>query len=90
AHDHLEPMDHGGEIERRVREDLLRLAKDLDLPLLATNDLHYVRQGDSVAHDALLCINSGSTLLDPGRFSFEGDGYYIKSPAEMRHLWREL
>lgn len=89
-HYFLELMDHGVEIERRVREDLLRLAKDLDLPLLATNDLHYVRQGDSVAHDALLCINSGSTLLDPGRFSFEGDGYYIKSPAEMRHLWREL
>ncbi|NYF97011.1 DNA polymerase III subunit alpha [Janibacter cremeus] len=86
----LELMDHGNQIERRVREDLMRLAKDLQLPLLATNDLHYVKQEDYIAQDALLCINSGSTLLDPDRFSFEGDGYYLKSPAEMRRLWREL
>mgnify|MGYP002653110651 CR=1 FL=1 len=89
-HYFCELMDHGVEIERRVREDLLRLAKDLNLPLLATNDLHYARKGDAVAHDALLCINSGSTLLDQGRFRFEGDGYYVKSPAEMREIWREL
>ena len=89
-HYFLELMDHGNQIERRVREDLMRLAKDLQLPLLATNDLHYVKQEDYIAQDALLCINSGSTLLDPDRFSFEGDGYYLKSPAEMRRLWREL
>ncbi|WP_435198164.1 DNA polymerase III subunit alpha [Janibacter sp. GS2] len=89
-HYFLELMDHGNEIERRVREDLMRLAKDLRLPLLATNDLHYVKQEDNIAQDALLCINSGSTLLDPDRFSFSGDGYYLKSPAEMRRLWREL
>ena len=89
-HYFCELMDHGVEIERRVREDLLRLAKDLNLPLLATNDLHYARKGDAVAHDALLCINSGSTLLDQDRFRFEGDGYYVKSPAEMREIWREL
>ncbi|GAB3111570.1 DNA polymerase III subunit alpha [Janibacter alkaliphilus] len=89
-HYFLELMDHGNQIERRVREDLMRLAKDLGLPLLATNDLHYVKKDDAVAQDALLCINSGSTLLDPDRFSFEGDGYYLKSPAEMRELWREL
>ena len=89
-HYFLELMDHGNEIERRVREDLMRLAKDLQLPLLATNDLHYVAQGDAIAQDALLCINSGSKLHDPDRFSFDGEGYYLKSPAEMRHLWREL
>ena len=89
-HYFLELMDHGNQIERRVREDLMRLAKDLQLPLLATNDLHYVKQEDNIAQDALLCINSGSTLLDPNRFSFEGSGYYLKSPAEMRQLWREL
>ncbi|GAA3617901.1 DNA polymerase III subunit alpha [Marihabitans asiaticum] len=89
-HYFLELMDHGIAIERRVREDLLRLGRELGLPLLATNDLHYVKKEDSIAQDALLCINSGSTLLDPDRFSFEGDGYYLKSPDEMRHLWREL
>ena len=86
----LELMDHGNSIERRTREDLMRLAKDLSLPLLATNDLHYVDPQDDKAQDALLCINSGNTLLDPGRFKFEGTGYYLKSPAEMRHLFREL
>ncbi|YAL84393.1 DNA polymerase III subunit alpha [Dermacoccaceae bacterium W4C1] len=86
----LELMDHGVSVERRVREDLLRLAKDLSLPLVATNDLHYTRQEDAKAHGALLCVQSGSTLLDPDRFAFEGDGYYLKSAEEMRHLWREL
>ncbi|CAM4112860.1 DNA polymerase III subunit alpha [Janibacter anophelis] len=89
-HYFLELMDHGNQIERRVRDDLMRLAKDLQLPLLATNDLHYVKQEDAIAQDALLCINSGSQLHDPDRFKFDGEGYYLKSPAEMRHLWREL
>lgn len=86
----LELMDHGLEIENRVREDLLRIAKDLDLPLLATNDLHYTTQADAAAHEVLLCVQSGSRLDDPKRFKFDGDGYYLKSPAEMRHLFREL
>ncbi|HPB72624.1 MAG TPA: DNA polymerase III subunit alpha, partial [Phycicoccus sp.] len=86
----LELMDHGNSIERRVREDLLRLGRDLGLPMLATNDLHYVNPEDDKAQDALLCINSGSTLLEPGRFRFEGSGYHLKSPAEMRHAFREL
>ncbi len=87
---YCELMDHGVAIERRVRADLLRLAKDLKLPLVATNDLHYVDQADAQAHSALLCVQSGSTLLDPNRFAFDGDGYYLKTPAEMRELWREL
>ena len=77
-------MDHGNQIERRVREDLMRLAKDLQLPLLATNDLHYVKQEDAIAQDALLCINSGSKLHDPDRFKFDGEGYYLKTAEEMR------
>ncbi|CAG7572797.1 DNA polymerase-3 subunit alpha [Barrientosiimonas humi] len=87
---YLELMDHGVEVERRVRDDLLRLAKDLSLPLLATNDLHYARKEDAKAHGALLCVQSGSTLLDPDRFAFDGDGYYLKSAAEMREVWRDL
>ncbi|MCE0488173.1 DNA polymerase III subunit alpha [Ornithinimicrobium sediminis] len=85
-----ELMDHGIDIERRVRHDLLRLARDLGLPLLATNDLHYTRREDAQAHSALLCVQSGSTMQDPNRFKFDGDGYYLKSPGEMREVWREL
>lgn len=85
-----ELMDHGLEIERRVKDDLLKIARDLGIPLLATNDLHYTHQHDAKSHEALLCVQSGSTLHDPGRFKFDGDGYYLKSAAEMRHLFRDL
>ena len=85
-----ELMDHGLEIERQVHKDLLRLAKDLGLPLVATNDLHYTRAEDAQAHAVLLCVQSGSTLADPKRFKFDADDFYLKSPQEMRHLWREL
>ncbi len=87
---YCELMDHGLDIERRVREDLLRLAKDLKLPLVATNDLHYVHANDADAHDTLLCVSSGSNRDTPNRFKFDGNGYYLKSPAEMREIWREL
>ena len=87
---YVELMDHGLDIERRVRTDLLRLAKDLSLPLVATNDLHYVHSGDAGAHDTLLCVSSGSNRDTPNRFKFDGNGYYLKSPAEMRQLWAEL
>ncbi|MDR3069654.1 MAG: DNA polymerase III subunit alpha, partial [Propionibacteriaceae bacterium] len=86
----VELMDHGLEIENRVRGDLLRLAKDLNLPLVATNDLHYVKQSDSVAHDLLLCVNSGSTVDTEDRFRFDGSGYYLKSAAQMRALFADL
>ncbi|MFN8076354.1 MAG: DNA polymerase III subunit alpha [Kineosporiaceae bacterium] len=85
-----ELMDHGLEIETRIRRDLLRLAKDLGLPLLATNDLHYTRAEDAKAHEVLLCVQSGSTLADPKRFKFDATDFYLKSPQEMRHLWREV
>ena len=85
-----ELMDHGLDIERRVQKDLLRLARELGLPLVATNDLHYTTQEDAKAHSALLCVQSGSTLMDPNRFKFDADDFYLKSPAEMRHTWREL
>ena len=89
----LELMDHGLDIENRVRDGLLRLAKDLQIPLLATNDSHYVNREDAASQEHLLCINSGSTMDTPAgdgpgqRFAFSGDGYYLKSAAEMRALW---
>ena len=91
----LELMDHGLDIENRVRDGLLRLAKDLQIPLLATNDSHYVDQADAKSQEHLLCINSGSTMDIPAgdgpgqRFAFNGDGYYLKSAAEMRSLWAD-
>lgn len=86
---YAEVMDHGIDIERRTMNDLLRLAKELDLPLVATNDLHYTHQHDAGSHAALLCVQSGSTLDDPKRFKFEGQEFYLKSPAQMRHLFRD-
>ncbi|MDP2772581.1 MAG: DNA polymerase III subunit alpha [Nocardioides sp.] len=89
----LELMDHGLDIENRVRDGLLRLAKDLQIPLLATNDSHYVNREDAPSQEHLLCINSGSTMDIPAgdgpgqRFAFSGDGYYLKSAQEMRDLW---
>lgn len=86
---YAEIMDHGIDIERRTMNDLLRLAKELDLPLVATNDLHYTHQHDAKSHAALLCVQSGSTLDDPKRFKFEGEEFYLKSPAQMRHIFRD-
>ena len=87
---YCEIMDHGIDIERQTMKDLLRLSKELGLPLLATNDLHYTKAADATAHAALLCVQSGSTLMDPNRFKFDADEFYLKSPEQMRHLWREL
>jgi DNA polymerase-3 subunit alpha len=85
----VEIMDHNLAVEQKSWNGLLQISKDLGLPLLATNDLHYISPEDAKAHEALLCIGSGSTLTDPKRFKFDGDGYYLKSAAEMRHLFRD-
>ncbi|HEY7010123.1 MAG TPA: DNA polymerase III subunit alpha, partial [Jatrophihabitantaceae bacterium] len=86
---YVELMDHGLEIEQRVREGLLRLARDLQLPMIATNDLHYTNAEDSAAHEVLLCVQSGKTMADPKRFKLDGRDFYLKSPAEMRSLWAD-
>jgi len=86
----LEVMDHGIDIESRVKADLLKLGKELGLPLLATNDLHYTFNEDARSHEALLCVQSGSTLADPKRFKFDNDEFYLKTPAQMRELFKEI
>jgi DNA polymerase III subunit alpha len=86
----VELMDHGLAVERRVHDDLLRLAGELRLPLVATNDLHYTYPRDHEAHAVLLCVQSGSTLADPNRLRFDADDFYLKSAAEMRKIWSEL
>ncbi|MEE1942246.1 DNA polymerase III subunit alpha [Streptomyces sp. TRM 70361] len=79
----LELMDHGIEIERRVRDGLLEIGKKLGIPPLVTNDSHYTYASEAEAHDALLCIQTGKNLSDPDRFRFDGAGYFLKSAAEM-------
>ena len=85
----IELMDHGIEIEKRVKVDLLKLAKDLNIPLLATNDIHYTKFTDAGAHAALLCVQSNSTLSDPKRFKFDNDEFYLKTAEQMRKLFAE-
>ncbi len=87
---YVELMDHGLDIERRVRQDLLRIASDLNAPLVATNDSHYVHAHDASAQDILLCINSNARVADQNRFKFDGTGYYIKSAEEMRALFADV
>ncbi len=84
-----EIMDHGIDIERRTMKDLLRLATELGMPLLASNDLHYTHAHDATAHAALLCVQSASTLDDPNRFKLDSDEFYLKSAAQMRELFRD-
>ncbi|WP_154793681.1 DNA polymerase III subunit alpha [Occultella kanbiaonis] len=92
---YIEIMDHGLDIERRTLADLIEIAKEIGAPLLATNDLHYTKEEDAHAHEALLCVQSGATLDEPTyeqggkRFAFGGQGYYLKSAAQMRELFRD-
>ncbi|CAB1000439.1 DNA polymerase III subunit alpha [Corynebacterium diphtheriae] len=86
----LELMDHGLEIENRVRSELLEIGRKLDLPPLVTNDCHYVLESQAPAHEAMLCVQTGKTLSDPDRFKFDGSGYYIKTAEQMRETWDSL
>jgi len=87
---YLEIMDHSIEIEQRAFADLIKLGKELNLPQLATNDLHYTHHDDAAAHEVLLCIQSGSTMADPKRFKFENSEFYLKSPAQMREIFKDF
>jgi DNA polymerase III subunit alpha len=83
----VELHDHGIKEQQRVTQELLPLAKELGIPLLAANDLHYTHKPDARAHEVLLCIQTASTMADPKRLRFETDDFYLKSPAEMRALF---
>ncbi|MDX6225932.1 MAG: polymerase subunit alpha, partial [Frankiales bacterium] len=87
---YVELMDHGIAIERQTREDLIKLAREIGLPFVATNDLHYTYAKDADAHEVLLCVQTGKTMADPNRFKLDGHSYYLKSPEEMRHVWRDF
>src|ERR1700683_3501662 len=86
----VELQDHGIADQHRTNPQLIEIARRIGAPLLATNDSHYTHREDAVAHDALLCVQTGALLSDTNRFKFEGTEHYLKSAAEMRHLFRDV
>ncbi|GII53964.1 DNA polymerase III subunit alpha [Planotetraspora thailandica] len=90
----LEIMDHGLGIERRVRQGLTAIGRELGIPPVVTNDAHYVDAADAAVQDALLCVRTGRPMSDPDRLRFEGTGYFLKPAVQMRALdssalWQE-
>ncbi len=85
----VELQDHGLPEQHRTNPELIRLARRIGAPLLATNDSHYVSRADAESHDALLCVQTGSVKDDPNRFKFHGDEHYLKTAAEMRALFSD-
>ncbi|MBI3015091.1 MAG: DNA polymerase III subunit alpha [Candidatus Tectomicrobia bacterium] len=83
----LELQDHGLEEQAHVSPMLIDMARKLQIPLVVTNDCHYLNQDDSVAHDVLLCIQTGKTVNDPKRLKFATNQFYVKSPREMEELF---
>ncbi|HET9261041.1 MAG TPA: DNA polymerase III subunit alpha [Acidimicrobiia bacterium] len=83
----IEVQDHGLEAQRRIMDDLVEISRLVDAPLLATNDAHYTKRDEHDAHDALLCIQTGSLRNEPGRLRFEGSEHYLKTAEEMRRLF---
>ena len=85
----LEIQDQGLELEKKIHANLFRLEKDLDIPLIATNDSHYIGHDDHHAHDVLLCVQTGSTIHDEKRFRFDGDQFFVKSAEEMLQVFSQ-
>jgi DNA polymerase-3 subunit alpha len=85
----LEIQDQGLEAEHRIHSGLFQLEKDLDLPLIATNDSHYLCEDDAHAQDVMLCIQMGKSILDTNRMKFEGTQFYVKSGDEMLRVFKD-
>ena len=83
----LELQDHGIPEQKTVNQALLRMSKELNIPLVATNDIHYTKAEDAEAHDLLLCIQTGKKVDDEDRMRYEGGQFYVKSEDEMRALF---
>ena len=83
----LELQDHGIPAQRLVNQGLMRMSRELSIPLVATNDAHYIYAEDAKAHDILLCIQTGKKVTDENRLKYEGGQYYVKSEEEMRRLF---
>jgi DNA polymerase-3 subunit alpha len=85
----LEIQDQGLQEERKIQADLYRLEKDLEIPLVVTNDSHYLCGDDSHAHDVMLCVQTGSKIHDANRFKFDSDQFFVKSADEMAQVFRD-
>lgn len=83
----LEIQDQGLDEEKRINPDIIRLGKELDIPLVATNDVHYIKREDAEMHDVLLAIQTATTLEDEKRMKFANDEFYLKSDEEMREVF---
>ncbi len=84
---YLEIQDQGLEAERKIQNDLFRLERELDIPLIATNDSHYLCGEDSHAHDVMLCVQTNAKIQDADRFKFDSDQFFVKSADEMARLF---
>lgn len=84
---YLEIQNHGMEEQRKVTEENIRLSKETGIPLVATNDVHYINQKDSESHDVLMCIQTAKTVDDPNRRRYPSDQFYLKSPDEMWEMF---
>ncbi len=85
----LEIQDQGLEMEHRIHPHLFRLEKDLGLPLVATNDSHYLCEDDAHAQDVMVCIQTGKSIQDPNRMKFQGSQFYVKSHDEMYQVFKD-
>ena len=83
----IEIQDHGIPAQQRIMDDLLDIGRQIDAPLLAANDSHYTRADEAEAHDALLCIQTGSSKSEENRFKFHSQEFYVKSASQMRSLF---
>ena len=87
---YIEVMRHGMPEQETINDGLVRVARELSVPIVATNDSHYLEQKDAAAHDVLLCIGTGKTVSDENRMRFYSDQFYLKTPDEMVELWSDL
>ena len=84
---YLELQDHGMEEQKKVNQLTMRLAEETKIPLIATNDVHYINAEDAHPHEVLLCVQTGKTMADEDRMIYEGGQFYLKSPEEMQNLF---
>lgn len=87
---YLELQDHNTEEQKRINPQLIKLGKELDIPLVATNDVHYINKEDAETHDILLCIQTGKTKEDTDRMKFPNNEFYLKSPGEMKQIFASV
>ncbi|MGD9579808.1 MAG: DNA polymerase III subunit alpha [Vampirovibrionia bacterium] len=87
---YLEIQDHGMEEQKQINPDIVNLGKELDIQIVATNDSHYTKKEDYLAHDILLCLQTGKTFDDPDRMRFPSKEFYVKDGDEMAQMFKNL